>query len=332
MITTDAISAAIRETVRGGGSRLNAAKHGLAGVGATLSGRDHELESRLEKWVAQIRPGTEEGLFALRQAVAETIRVEGCRQALAAAKELRKVRASTPEGWELDRKAAAARLAEGLQKRPESTVRQLEATKQGVEVLLAHWDRLGHGLDETKSWSEAELSTANDLLAVPLHLRASGSPFTPQPGVDEYAHRRKVAMQAVLRLEDLVKYTLGPVNELERAQAESGISFLASQEAALILRYERDAIRRHNKFLAIAKASRVVAEVDDIETDTFAERTSEIASGNEQDVATIESPPKLSRAERRQAARPAHRELRPMGKAPIVGIAPGRAQLARLLK
>ena len=292
-------------------SRLNAVKHGLAGIGGVVSGRDHELESRLEEWVAQIKPGTEEGHFALRQAVAETIRIEGCRQALASAKELRKLRAGTPEGWELDRKAAAAKLAEGLSKRPEFTVRQLEASKQGVEVLLAHWDRLGYGLDETKGWSEAKLSTAHDLLAVPLHLRESGSPFTPPPGVDEYTHRRKVAVQAGLRLQDLLKHTLGPINELEREQAERGVSFLAGKEAALILRYERDAIRRHNKFLAIAKASRIAPDEPDVE-ELIQDELAALAAARAAEESTPEPDlPPPSRAERRQAARPAHRELQP---------------------
>ena len=241
-------------------SRLNAVRHGLAGVGGVVAGEDPALEARYRAWAAEIAPGTEEGRFALRQAVAETFRVESCRSALAAAERLASTKASTEAGWEIERRAAAAKLAEGLARRPEATRRRLETTRQGAEILLTRWQGLDAALEAGREWDEAEVAIALDLLGVPLHLRESGSPLSPWREIPVAQHRRDVVRIESERLTRLIAETLTPIDELERLQAAAGVSFLSSREAGLILRYERDALRRHGEFLAIARASRTEAE------------------------------------------------------------------------
>ena len=322
-------------------SRLNAVRHGLAGVGGIVAGSDPALEARYEAWSREIRPGTDTGRWALRQAVAETFRTEACWKALAEAETRSRARASSPEAWDLDRQAAAAKLAEGLARRPEKVAPQLEQTRQGAEILLGLWKRLGTALDGGEGWDEAQVSLAHDLLGVSHDCREALSPIRPRRGLGVIDQQRALVLEQKKRLARRIENVLAPLDELDRDHAARGVSFLVSREAGLILRYERDSDRRFDRYLKVARASRNETEP----TAAPAARTSPTASRTFEPIVeapipepiptptpTPVVPPAPSRAERRRLGRPAT-SFHPASNArPLVGIDPARVRLTQLMR
>jgi len=158
--------------------------------------------------------------------------------------------------WDLDREAEVALIASKLAKQPELVSHQLKTSKHGVELILRTWDRLGESLDTKKgAWSDAEISTAFDLLGIPGHLRDGRAPFDPAvAGDDSYQFRRTFVFTEGDRLR-AKESQLARLDRTDREQAETGASILGTKPVALLLRYENAAWRRYETMLKAAKAS-----------------------------------------------------------------------------
>jgi hypothetical protein len=235
-------------------SRANALKHGLAAETLVIDGLQNDFAERKTEWAQSIEPSTPEGRFALEAVVACTFRLEECRRGINALIEHDVTRACL--AWDVDREADVALVASRLAKQPELVARQLQASKQGIELMLRTWDRLGESLDTKKgAWNDAEISTAFDLLGVPGHLRDGRAPFDPRgEGEDVYQYRRTFIFSEYERLQTQLK-ELARVDRVERDHGERGASVLKSKPAALLLRYEREAWRRYDTMLLAARAS-----------------------------------------------------------------------------
>jgi hypothetical protein len=235
-------------------SRANALKHGLAAETLVIDGLEADFAERKAEWAQDIQPTTPEGHFALEAVVACTFRIEECRRNLNARFDRDLTRACLV--WDLDRETEVALIASKLSKQPELVSRQLKGSKHGVELMLRTWDLLGESLDMKKgAWSDAEISTAFDLLGVPSHLRDGRAPFDPRgQGEDVYQYRRTFifAEGDRLRAQDP---ELKRLDRREREQAETGASALVSKPMALLLRYENAAWRRYDTMLKAARAS-----------------------------------------------------------------------------
>jgi hypothetical protein len=235
-------------------SRANALKHGLAAETLVIDGLQSDFAERKVVWEDAIKPTTPEGYFALDAVVACTFRIEECRRCLNTQIDRDITRACLV--WDLDREAEVAVVASKLAKQPELVARQLRSSKHGIELILRTWDLLGESLDAKKgNWSDAEISTVFDLLGIPSHLRDGRAPFNPvAPGEDAYQFRRDF----IFREYDRLKQTLPGlvrVDRTEREHSETGASVLGTKQAALIMRYERQAWLRYDAMLVVAKAS-----------------------------------------------------------------------------
>jgi hypothetical protein len=235
-------------------SRANALKHGLAADTLVIDELEADFTERKSVWEQEYKPSTAEGRFALDAVVACTFRIEECRRNINARLDRDVTRACLI--WDLDREADVALIASKLAKQPELVSRQLQASKHGVQLILRLWDRLGESLDTKKgAWSDAEISTAFDLLGVPSHLRDGRAPFNPAvPGEDVYQYRRAFAFSEGDRLRAL-ESELARVDRREREHAETGAAVLGTKPVVLLLRYERQAWQRYDTMLAAAKAS-----------------------------------------------------------------------------
>jgi hypothetical protein len=235
-------------------SRANAIKHGLAAQTLMIDGLQAGFAGRKAEWEQDIKPTTTEGHFALDAVVACTFRIEECRRSINARLDRDSNRACLI--WDLDREADVALLASKLAKQPELVSRQLKASKHGVELILRVWVLLGASL-ETKqgAWSDAEISTAFDLLGIPSHLRDGRAPFDPRGGdEDVYQSRRAFILSEGDRLRAR-ESELARLDRRDREQAETGTSLLGTKPMALLLRYESASWRRYDTMLKAAKLS-----------------------------------------------------------------------------
>jgi hypothetical protein len=73
--------------------------------------------------------------------------------------------------WEQDRTDVAARLAGRIRKDPYRFVRLVQASKQGTELMIYHWECLEECLLSNGKLSEAQMDKAFDLLGVPVEYR-----------------------------------------------------------------------------------------------------------------------------------------------------------------
>jgi hypothetical protein len=253
-------------------SRANALKHGLAAETLVIDGLEADFAERKAEWEQDIQPTTPESRFALEAVVACTFRIEECRRNINARLDRDMTRACLV--WDLDREADVALVASKLAKQPELVSHQLKSSKHGVELILRQWDRLGESLDTKKgAWSDAEISTAFDLLGVPSQLRDGRAPFDPRgQGEDVYQYRRSFIFAEGDRLR-AQKSELSGLDRKERGHAETGASLLGTKPVALLLRYENRAWRRYDTMLQAARASapQVVAIPEAIPEQDFAE-------------------------------------------------------------
>jgi hypothetical protein len=253
-------------------SRANALKHGLAAETLVIDGLEADFNERKAEWEQDIQPTTPEACFALEAVVACTFRIEECRRNINARLDREITRACLV--WNLDRETDVALIASKLAKQPELVSRQLKGSKHGVELILRTWDLLGESLDAKKgAWSDAEISTAFDLLGVPSHLRDGRAPFDSRvPGEDAYQYRRTFIFAEGDRLR-AQQSELGRLDRKEREHAETGASLLGTKPVTLLLRYENTAWRRYDTMLKAARASapQVVAIPEAVPEQDFAE-------------------------------------------------------------
>ncbi len=234
-------------------SRRNAFKHGMAGTSTDAeSFLLAEFDGRRREWADTIGPETAEANFALDRAVAASIRIERCEDALDALTVEQATCARLT--WDDDRKVEAATLLGQLSKDPVLISAQLASTRLGADLLIATWDRLGESLVAKGDWSDFERSKALDLLGVPADLRDGRTPLDPPNGLDRADWLRSVAVNELTRLDRRKSEALNDIDVIKRRQAESATLVVLSKSATLILRYERDAWRRFRESMKAAKA------------------------------------------------------------------------------
>jgi hypothetical protein len=241
-------------------SRANATRHGLAGESSEVeAGRSAAFEARRAAWAAEYRPEGEAGRWALDRAVAASLRIERCERAVDGAIEAGAERARL--AWDQDRAIEAATLIGRLARDPGLVARQLEATRQGVDLLIERWDGLIGALDANGQWSEAEAASALDLLGVPSDLRAGRTAIDGPEGIAPVATRRDLAVEEIERLEELRDASMTRLDDLDRRQAMAGDSALLGNPARLALRYEREAWRRYRESMKQLNAPTPATEV-----------------------------------------------------------------------
>jgi hypothetical protein len=235
-------------------SRANALKHGLAADTLVIDSIEADFAERKAEWEQTYKPTTAEGRFALEAVVACTFRIEECRRNINSRLDIDITRACLV--WDVDREAAVAVVASRVARQPELVSRQLKCSKHGVELILRLWDLLGESLDTKKgAWSEAEISTAFDLLGFPSHLRDGRAPFDPAvTGEDVYQHRRNFVISEGDRLRALA-LALGQTDRRDREHAETGGAILGTKPVVLLLRYERQAWQRYDLMLKAVTAA-----------------------------------------------------------------------------
>jgi hypothetical protein len=235
-------------------SRANALKHGLAADTLIIDSIEAEFAERKAEWEQTYKPTTAEGRFALEAVVACTFRIEECRRNINTRLDIDITRACLV--WDVDREADVAVVASQLARQPALVSRQLKCSKHGVELILRLWDLLGESLDTKKgAWSDAEVSTAFDLLGIPSHLRDGRAPFDPAgPGEDVYQHRRDFVFGEGDRLRAHAA-ALGQTDRRDREHAETGGAILGTKPVVLLLRYERQAWQRYDLMLKAVTAA-----------------------------------------------------------------------------
>jgi hypothetical protein len=240
-----------------GGKRAsagNSRKHGLSGRRAAVDpARAGEAEALRDRYLADIRPATEEGREAVDVMVAMTLRMDDCRAAVIALAAEQAEEAATD--WDHARTVEAEATAEGLRIRPGRARAKLGETKQGAGLMLGRWEALRRSLD-LGTWDESDRSAALDLLGVDRALRKPGQTALDAPeGSEASAFVRAVIEAEVSRLRSRLATTLARADERSRARAGTALGVLLSRPAALIFRYEREAERRYYAALRVALAA-----------------------------------------------------------------------------
>jgi hypothetical protein len=134
-------------------SRRNAITHGLAGEGLVVAeAMADEFDDRRDRWAREIRPQGDGANWALDRGVTASIQIEQCEAAYNGLVVEQTTRARLC--WDGDRKVMAATLMAKLAKDPMRVTSQLEATKQGAEMMIVVWSRLGEANKANGVWSD----------------------------------------------------------------------------------------------------------------------------------------------------------------------------------
>ncbi len=238
-------------------SSQNSSKHGFsASTTAALLASDSDrafLEERKALWRPDFDPQGPEEEHLFEVVVAESIRVERCRDAYFALcrEHGRRARAH----WDADRRRAADALALRLSRAPHEVARRIEETRQGCDLMLEYWRGLASGLDRHATWTEAQRSLALDLLGVHPDLRDAETPVDPAEG-DALEARSAVVAAEVARLTSLRDGVLAESDAHERALAESTLGAELTKPIQLMHRYESAALRRQRSAWARLDAAR----------------------------------------------------------------------------
>jgi hypothetical protein len=217
----------------------NARTHGLSGstvssVIATAADRAY-LEDRKARWRVDFDPRGEEEEWLFEVVVAESIRIERCRDAFFALCADHGHRASTQ--WDADRRREADDLAAKLGKSPHTIARRLEETPQGADLKIELWRGLSASLERHKTWTDAQRSLALDLLGVRPELRDAATPVDPAEG-DAFEARRSLVAAEIDRLAAYREAVLLDSDARERALAETTLGAELTKPLQLMHRYE----------------------------------------------------------------------------------------------
>jgi hypothetical protein len=233
-------------------SRSNATRHGMASQSTEVeAGFSPEFAARRALWAAEQQPEGEAGLWALDRAVAASLRIERCERAFDSLTTTTQQRAKLT--WEQDRAIDAATIFGRLSRNPILASRQLQGTLAGVLLLIEAWLGLAASLQSGGSWSESEASRALDLLGVDAGLRSGQTLIDAPEGTDLRVYRNELIFEEIERLESLRDEAMIPLDEIEQAQAIKGDAILLSNQAKLVLRYERDAWKRFRESMKEVK-------------------------------------------------------------------------------
>jgi hypothetical protein len=283
-------------------SRGNAITHGLTSTILHPSSESSAtFAERKEQWAKEIRPRTDEAKFALDRAVVASFRMEQCEAAFDAMVTEHANRAL--DDWDGDRQLDAVRLLDTLPKKPALIAAQLESTPQGCDLKMMLWNSLGETVDTVGSWTDAQTSLALDLLGIPSAIRTGPTAIDPRGGRDVVEHRRDLALSEFKRLSER-KAELGSLDDLRRRQAARGASAMLTPAAALLHRYERDACRRFQAAIRVAKAKpqpeEVAVEISDVVEEIDAEEPPDLEPVADPTVPISTPSDRLSHLNRRQ--------------------------------
>ena len=216
-----------------------------------------EFHQRRDDWASDYLPNGKAENWALDRAVAASLRIERCERALEQVVDAHSQHARMT--WNEDQHLAAATLISRLANNPTLYSARLQTTLHGVELMIEYWYRLLETLVEGSDWSEAQASTALDLLGIPTTLRDGRTPIDDPEAEAEAededgpatSFRKTLASGEIQRLVALRDEALQSIDDLERKQAIRGDVALLAGPAKLIQRYERDAWRRFNQSIKV---------------------------------------------------------------------------------
>jgi hypothetical protein len=219
-------------------SRWNAVKHGLESQSLFPPDMQAQIDKHNAALTEQYSPANANEVWLVLEIARARAKIDRATELLPRAAQDAADRAR--DSWEEDRQAAARKLADRLPKRPEKIAPQLEATKQGCELMMTRWERLGEAAEVQGSWTEDLRTMAFDLLGIALEFRAT-SRAVPAGG-DAPGLKVLVAWE-LARLRELRDTRLTARDQKEQAQAVLGNPAQLDAEVRRLLHYEAKAQR-----------------------------------------------------------------------------------------
>src|SRR5262249_36529934 len=146
-------------------------------------GDREKIARRMEEWQWDLRPSGAMQVWVAGQVVGASVRLDRCTEQEDAWRRRESLRAG--ESWEVDRQAEAARLAEGLARRPEAVALELRRTPHGCDWLVGRFRMLAalvRGTDgdgPQRPLDEEDRRLACDVLGLAPELRRGRTPLDP---------------------------------------------------------------------------------------------------------------------------------------------------------
>src|SRR5262249_35222869 len=186
-------------------SRGNSSKLGLSG-GCTVLPKDFadEVNHRFNHFSYHLRPFDTFDMWLCEVITIDSVRYDQCQRHLTALQNRQTKRAETH--WEEDQATEAERIAERLPKAPRRVMHDLLAFKAGAGWVQMRWRGLANVVQATGEVSDAQRSTALDLLGVPGEVRQAATPLdlagkTPAESLIEVAEAEIRAMETKIASE-----------------------------------------------------------------------------------------------------------------------------------
>ncbi|WZO98533.1 hypothetical protein EP7_000113 [Isosphaeraceae bacterium EP7] len=242
-------------------ARRNSLIHGLAGDGVVVPDAEGKaIQERADQWNSSLRPTNAFEMGLVETIAIESIRIDRCRVEERLVRDFRARRAQAC--WGDERKAEIARLGRSLAARPEEISAKLGTTSPGCDWMIARWRMLGHALDKTGTWTDAQASMALDLLGIAPELRDLASPIDPEDGYDTVGHRQELVDDELERLQARKEWTLDEIEDEHREAAIRGLNTVDDPTLVLLRRYETASLRRMKWALDLMHKSDKTRPVD----------------------------------------------------------------------
>ncbi|WZO95935.1 hypothetical protein EP7_002908 [Isosphaeraceae bacterium EP7] len=230
-------------------SRRNSLIHGLAATVVVPEGETQAARDRAEQWNSSLRPVNAFEMCLVETIAVESLRIERCRIEERLVRDTRARRATTC--WADERKADAAKLGRSLPGRPDEVAARLAATAPGCDWMIDRWRALGHALDKTGTWTDAQQTMALDLMGIAADLRDLNPPTEAAEGVNPLDHLQELVDDQLERLWLRKQETLDDIEADHREAATMGLSTVDDKTLVLLRRYETASFRRMRWALAL---------------------------------------------------------------------------------
>ena len=262
-------------------SRANSCKHGLTGDGIVLLTEDAEaVAGRFDRLKAELRPSNELAEALVERVALMTVRLRRCARLETSAANDRILQA-IPK-FDEARRAEADELVASLGASPATNFRLLKSSPEGIDALIADWDRMlqaidGRGVERwdysnylQADWLNGHNSVVNsDYKAYTFALQNRPECLTPEELAEAgttHAERRNWAHRKIIEkirgeiaaLRDRKAALDTSTIEARRALAEDLALFDPSKEAVLARKYEAAAER--SLYRALKELREVEAE------------------------------------------------------------------------
>jgi hypothetical protein len=154
-------------------SRANALKHGLCST--VLVPEDMaSIQARSENWFFALKPQNPHQSWMVDQISVISLRLDRAERIERRLRDREMLRAEI--AWDDDRMVEVENLGSRLPRRPSEFARQLRATPQGCDWLLARWSILARNAEENIPWTADQTRLAFDLLGTPPEGREGRQP------------------------------------------------------------------------------------------------------------------------------------------------------------